>query len=285
MEEESLIYAMFGRHVPWKPRDYQVASIHDLCFDDASTLVVKGTGEGKTWTLLGSFLLRCGAGGVAVVVVPTIALGASAARSAQIKLPNAFCLHVNGLTPDQQTNLASMIKRPGLDKPFLLYFSADRVANKDWKPAIAEATTAGNIKLVCFDEVHTYHLSDYRPENKLLWDALVRPVLQANRAFPSRDKTPILAMTATLDEYMLKDLEASILKTIFTRRHWGDDAYGVMPRRNIKMAFSMRDSTQSIQRIADHVLAFPVPRPCAGLGLAPPPFRRNGRAGRLRAGG
>lgn len=189
------------------------------------------------------------------MVVPTIALGASAARSAHIKLPNAFCLHVNGLAPDQQSHLASMIKRPGLDKPFLLYFSADRVANKDWKPAIAEAITAGNIKLVCFDELHTYHLSDYRPENKLLWRALVRPVLQANDAFPSRDKTPILGMTATLDEFMLKDLEASILKATFTRRHWGDDAHGVMPRRNIKMAFSMRDSTQSIQRIADDVLA------------------------------
>ena len=30
---------------------------------------------------------------------------------------------------------------------------------------------------------------------------------------------------------------------------------------------------------------FPGPRSCVGLGLAPPPFRRNGRAGRLRAGG
>ena len=55
---DDCIHAMFEKHVPWKPRPYQVDAIRDICADDKHTLVVKGTGQGKTWVLLGAFLLR-----------------------------------------------------------------------------------------------------------------------------------------------------------------------------------------------------------------------------------
>ena len=45
---DDCIRAMFEKHVLWKPRQYQVDAIRDICADDKHTLVVKGTGQGKT---------------------------------------------------------------------------------------------------------------------------------------------------------------------------------------------------------------------------------------------
>ena len=251
---DDCIHAMFEKHVLWKPRQYQVDAIRDICADDKHTLVVKGTGQGKTWVLLGAFLLRCGRGGVGIVVVPTIALGASAARSAQKKLPRAWCLHVNTLTSLQQEKLLSMVSDVDLDKPILIYISAERATGDKWHPTIVEASKVGNIKFIGFDEVHTYYLQDFRQENRLLASRLVAPVLHAPATGLNLELVPILALTATLDATMLKCLQETILKVIFASIHWGN-ADGVMPRRNICMSMSLKDNMESVQQAADEVIS------------------------------
>ena len=54
---DDCIHEMFTKPVTWT-RQYQADAIRDICADDKHTLVVKGTGQGKTWVLLGAFLLR-----------------------------------------------------------------------------------------------------------------------------------------------------------------------------------------------------------------------------------
>ncbi|WP_246027359.1 RecQ family ATP-dependent DNA helicase [Novosphingobium umbonatum] len=148
-----------------------------------STLAVMPTGGGKSLTYqLPAVLLD----GVALVISPLIALMQDQMRAAQTHGLRAACL------TSAEDNRAEVIRRLQAGALDLLYVAPERAAREDFAALLASV----KICLFAIDEAHCVSEwgHDFRPDYRCL-----RPLLDAHPA-------PVLALTATADNYTREDI-------------------------------------------------------------------------------
>jgi ATP-dependent DNA helicase RecQ len=203
-----------------------------------STLAVMPTGGGKSLTYqLPAVLLD----GVALVISPLIALMQDQMRAAQAHGLRAACL------TSAEDNRAEVIRRLQAGALDLLYVAPERAAREDFAALLASV----KICLFAIDEAHCVSEwgHDFRPDYRCL-----RPLIDAHDA-------PVLALTATADDYTRADIVT----------HFGLPTDGMLlsgfDRSNIHYAIRQRRDWQA--QVAD------VLREQRGAGIIYAPTRRQ----------
>ena len=234
------IKTAFTATLGFPPRPIQCLAVFLVAFLGLTTLLVSGTGTGKTAVMqITSILL----GGITIVIVPLNGLGSDQKNRANAATNKIEAYHFDSIkNPKEQQRLCKYLLSDEVKgKSIILFASPQHLDNNIWAKLIHECINQEKITSLFVDEAHAVVMAGktYRDEFLRLWKNLFQHL-------PS--DTPICGMTATLTEPVLADLE-SILGIKFDRPLIWSDA--MLKRRNINLILSYK--SQTLTRIKQSV--------------------------------
>ena len=213
-------------------RPHQVNGIRQLHYYKRNVCIVAKTGSGKGKVALGASIMM---GGISLMVVPFLALGASLVADEAETCPSMRLEHVDDLTPSELQDLIRELDDTKTidDLVATLYISPQSLEGKSpLKECIKRLLRRGLISLVGIDEMHRLPIDGawFRTEFAHLRTNLF------NLLSTSPVRVPVVGLTATLTYGLLKAFEK---RTGVSFAHF---EIGDMTRRNIK--YSLRCTHQ-----------------------------------------
>jgi ATP-dependent DNA helicase RecQ len=215
-------------------RDDQWTAIQALVRDRRRSLVVQGTGWGKSAVyFVATALLRKNGAGPTVIVSPLLALMRNQVAAAQ--RAGIAAVTVNSSNVEQWEAVYEDVQRGDVD---VLLVSPERLNNPGFRDAVLPrlAATAG---LVVVDEAHC--ISD--------WGHDFRPDYRRIRTLLAElpDGTPVLATTATANERVIADVADQLGTDTLVLR-------GLLDRESLHLAvLSLPSTAHRWAWLADHL--------------------------------
>ena len=183
---------MFGLY---EPRDFQLRAVARAVFYSYSVLVVQKTGDGKSVVPLATLMMR---GGVAIIVVPLLTIGAGQAAAANAMSEDLDAFHWDDMNSAARKDLLARLDASSRDdkKRIALFVSPQAVdgANCPLRTAIVGLLARDAVGVVAVDELHRVPL-----DGIMFRKVFAR--LRANlfdRLESSPRRVPVVGMTATL---------------------------------------------------------------------------------------
>ena len=224
------ITQMFVAELSIDPRPIQTLGIFLLAFMHLTTLLVSGTGTGKTAIMHGTALLLRG---ITLVIVPLTGLGSQQKDRANSTCNKIKSFHLDTIkNQDRQERVSQYCQNNHATKSIILFVSPQTLDKRFWHDFIKNCIHQGMITSVFVDEAHAVVMAGrtFRDEFLRLW---------ANLFETLPHWVPIMCMTATMTQTIFDDLK-KIFRLEFDEVVWFDTT---LQRRDIELVLRYKSQT------------------------------------------
>ena len=213
-----------------EPRTFQCSTIKRILgmsmdgTQTTSTLLVRGTGGGKSAVMQTLATIKCG---VTIVIENTLSLSADQImkiRSASQSYGIVQGVHLDSIKrDDQREQLKMYIKNMSESTSIILFTSPEAIVNDKSTELFDMMIQQNIIRLICIDEVHqfvSFGLS-FRYDFSKLRNKLFSKIIQTDKSSDKSQelKVPVLFMTATFNSDMLNFLKKLTGLSIYNPTH------------------------------------------------------------------
>ena len=229
-EIKTHVTKMFEVELGIIPRPIQTLGIFLMAFMHLTTLLVSGTGTGKTAIMHGTALLLRG---ITLVIVPLTGLGSQQKDRANNTCNKIKSFHLDTIKDlDRQEKVRQYCQKNHTTKSIILFVSPQTLDKRFWHRFIKECIHQGRITSVFVDEAHAVVMAGrtFRNEFLRLW---------ANLFATLSHWVPIMCMTATMTQTIFDDLK-KILRLDFDEIIWYDST---LQRRDIELVLRYKSAT------------------------------------------